>query len=232
MKIAVFSDIHGNYQALKAILKKIGNDYDMVISLGDVVGLGPDSYECAKTLLDTNTVLLLGNHDLYCTRGAKIDSDLQGDELKHHNWVEKSLNGITFTDRKNNRDLRYDLEYKNHKFSFMHFFINNEEYPFEHLDILKDDRYINVFDKEKSEYVFYGHNHEEDYHEINGKHYYGIGSSGCTKDNKTYFYSIYINDKVTIKKVKLTYDRKTFENRMKDIKYPDKKAIEKIFFGL
>ena len=48
MKIAVFSDIHGNYQALKAILKKIGNNYDEIVFLGDVIDLGPDSYECVK----------------------------------------------------------------------------------------------------------------------------------------------------------------------------------------
>jgi len=232
MKIAVFSDIHGNYQALKAILKKIGNDYDEIISLGDVIGLGPDSYECARTLLNSNVRLILGNHDLYHTRGPEIDGDLKGLELKHHNWVSKSLNGLMFNDRKNDKDLRYDLKIKGHTFSFFHFFLNYEEYPFEHLDILNYDRYLEVFDREDAEYSFYGHNHEEDYHLINNKHYYGIGSSGCTKDNKTYFYSIYVDEKVKVKKINVKYDRETFENRIKDLDYPDKSTIEKIFFGL
>lgn len=232
MKIAVFSDIHGNYQALKAILKKIGNEYYDIIFLGDAIGLGPDSYDCVKLLQEKNVKFVLGNHDLYYTRGSEIDEDLKGLGLKHHNWVVKNLNGIKLEDRSNDKDLRYDLKIKDHTFSFFHFFLTHQTYPFEHLDILKDDRYIEVFDREDAEYTFYGHNHEEDYHKINGKHYYGIGSSGCTKDNKTYFYSIFIDKKVTIKRVKVTYDRKTFENRMKDIKYPDKTNIEKIFFGL
>ena len=38
MKLAVFSDIHGNIQALNAILKDIKNkDVDKIISLGDVI---------------------------------------------------------------------------------------------------------------------------------------------------------------------------------------------------
>jgi chromosomal replication initiation ATPase DnaA len=59
-----------------------------------------------------------------------------------------------------------------------YFFLNNEEYPFEHLDIFKDNRYKEIFDKETANYIFYGHNHNEEYRELNGKKYYGIGSSG------------------------------------------------------
>ena len=46
MKIAVFSDVHGNYQATKAILDDIkNNNYDEVICLGDIIGIGPKSKE-------------------------------------------------------------------------------------------------------------------------------------------------------------------------------------------
>ena len=233
MKLAIFSDIHGNYQALKAIFNKIGNTYDEIIFLGDAIDIGPDSLECVKMLQKNNVKFVLGNHDLYYTRGPKIDSDLQGLKLDHHNWTEKQLKGIKIQDRKNNEDLRYDIEYKGIKLSFIHFFINNEKYPFEHLDILKDDRYKEVFQKEKADYVFYGHNHDEDFHEIDGTKYYGIGSSGCTKDDNTYYYSIEINDrKVDIKKIDFKYDRNSFERRINSLNYPDIKAIKSIFFGL
>lgn len=233
MKIAVFSDIHGNYQALKAVLKKISNKYDEIVFLGDAIDVGPDSLECIKLLQKSNVKFVLGNHDLYYTRGPKIDDDLVGIQLDHHNWTEKQLKGIKLQDRENNVDLRYDIKLFGKKFTFIHYFLTNEKYPFEHLDILDDDRYIKIFDKEDADYVFYGHNHDEDYHEINGKKYYGIGSSGCRKDNKTYFYSISVTDsKVSIKKIKTRYDRKTFERRMANIDYPDKTNIEEIFFGL
>ena len=43
-KIAVISDIHGNFQALSAVLEDIEKQrVDRIICLGDVVSKGPDS---------------------------------------------------------------------------------------------------------------------------------------------------------------------------------------------
>ena len=37
MKIAIFSDVHGNYQATKVILEDINkNNFDEIICLGDM----------------------------------------------------------------------------------------------------------------------------------------------------------------------------------------------------
>ena len=42
MKIAVFTDIHGNYPALKAIMEDINkSEFNEVIFLGDAIGIGP-----------------------------------------------------------------------------------------------------------------------------------------------------------------------------------------------
>ena len=233
MKIAVFSDIHGNYQALVAILKKIGNNYDKIIFLGDAIAIGPDSKECVKTLQNDKIVFLLGNHDLYCTRGTKMDPDLSGVKLAHHNYIEKSLGEIKLIE---NDNLRYDFTYNDISFSFFHYFFatnNKELYPYEHLDILRNGTYKEIYDKESSDYVFFGHNHEETYNKINNKHYYGIGSSGCTFDDKTYFYSIYIKDKnVSVKKIKVRYNRKKFINRINNSNYPDLDRLKPIFYGL
>lgn len=43
---AIISDIHGNLEALDAVLQQTG-DHD-VVCLGDVVGYGPDSIECIR----------------------------------------------------------------------------------------------------------------------------------------------------------------------------------------
>ena len=43
-KIAVFTDIHGNYEALKSIVGDIKKDnFDEVICLGDLTGIGPST---------------------------------------------------------------------------------------------------------------------------------------------------------------------------------------------
>ncbi len=230
MKIAVFSDIHGNYQALKAILNNIGDKYDKVIFLGDAVGIGPDSYLCVKLLKKKNVLFLLGNHELYCTRGSEIDIDLSGKKLEHHIWVQKTLKDSILVDDNN---LRYDIIYKETKISFFHYFLNNKPYPFEHLDIIDNGTYKEIYDKEEADYIFFGHNHEETYNVINNKKYFGIGSSGCTTNNKTYYYSIIIdNNNVKVKKIKIRYNRRKFVNRMNNIKYPDKENLKSVFFGL
>ena len=66
MKIAIFSDIHGNLQALESIITDIKkNNYDEVICLGDVIAMGPNPKECLDLIICNNYKMLLGNHELY-----------------------------------------------------------------------------------------------------------------------------------------------------------------------
>lgn len=47
MKIAVFTDIHGNYEALKVIIEDIQKEkINNIICLGDTIGIGPNPKEC------------------------------------------------------------------------------------------------------------------------------------------------------------------------------------------
>jgi len=41
MKIGIISDIHGNLEALKAVLMEL-DDVERLVCLGDIVGYGPD----------------------------------------------------------------------------------------------------------------------------------------------------------------------------------------------
>ena len=66
LKIAAFSDLHGNDQAAKAIIEDINkNNYDKVICLGDIIGIGPKPKETLELVLNSNIDIVLGNHDLY-----------------------------------------------------------------------------------------------------------------------------------------------------------------------
>ena len=52
MKAIFFSDIHGNEQALKAILDDIkNNNIDKTYCLGDVIAIGPNSRECLDIII-------------------------------------------------------------------------------------------------------------------------------------------------------------------------------------
>lgn len=63
MKILVMSDIHGNINALDAVLHDAGK-VERVWCLGDLVGYGPDPNECIKKIRSLkNCICLMGNHD-------------------------------------------------------------------------------------------------------------------------------------------------------------------------
>jgi diadenosine tetraphosphatase ApaH/serine/threonine PP2A family protein phosphatase len=60
---AVLSDIHGNLEALDAVLADIAEQpVTQIFCLGDVVGYGPNPLECLERALDWD-VTILGNHD-------------------------------------------------------------------------------------------------------------------------------------------------------------------------
>ena len=72
VKRAIISDVHGNLEALRAILEDIDRQQvDAIYCLGDVVGYGPNPCECVKLVRERCSMVLLGNHD----QGALFDPD-------------------------------------------------------------------------------------------------------------------------------------------------------------
>lgn len=64
MSYAVISDVHGNREALQAVLQEIeGKGIKDILFLGDAVGYGPAPDECLETLVSACSVLIAGNHD-------------------------------------------------------------------------------------------------------------------------------------------------------------------------
>jgi putative phosphoesterase len=58
-RIALISDIHGNFEALKAL----PNDYDELWVLGDLVNYGPQPAEVIEFVSKNATLVVRGNHD-------------------------------------------------------------------------------------------------------------------------------------------------------------------------
>ena len=68
---AILSDIHGNLEALSAVLSDIeSQQVEEIFCLGDVIGYGPNPRECIDRCKDFD-LTLLGNHD----NGALFDPD-------------------------------------------------------------------------------------------------------------------------------------------------------------
>ena len=64
MKRALISDIHGNFEALKAVLEHLRQqDVEETYCLGDIIGYGPNPCECLDAVIEMAQVTILGNHD-------------------------------------------------------------------------------------------------------------------------------------------------------------------------
>ncbi len=65
MRIAVISDIHGNWHAFDAVLADADQEQvDELWCLGDIVGYGPQPNRCVEAARTRSAICLLGNHDL------------------------------------------------------------------------------------------------------------------------------------------------------------------------
>ena len=64
VRIAIYSDVHGNLEALDAVLEALSNEsVDRTICLGDLVGYGPNPNECIEKVMESADVVVAGNHD-------------------------------------------------------------------------------------------------------------------------------------------------------------------------
>lgn len=59
MKIVIISDLHGNYEALRALPEQ----YDELWVLGDLVNYGPEPAEVVDFVKANSSVVVRGNHD-------------------------------------------------------------------------------------------------------------------------------------------------------------------------
>ncbi|MGA8797255.1 MAG: metallophosphoesterase family protein [Candidatus Cybelea sp.] len=73
MRYAIMSDVHANLESLERALAAT-EPSDALVSLGDVVGYGPDPNECVAILRDRCRHAVLGNHDLAALENFGVES--------------------------------------------------------------------------------------------------------------------------------------------------------------
>jgi diadenosine tetraphosphatase ApaH/serine/threonine PP2A family protein phosphatase len=91
MRVAVISDVHANYHALRAVFDEIDvSRVDAVWCLGDTVGYGPRPNECCDTVAERADVCLVGNHDLVVL-GELAVSDFNDEAAAAAVWTSEVL---------------------------------------------------------------------------------------------------------------------------------------------
>ncbi|MGC9221793.1 MAG: metallophosphoesterase family protein [Solirubrobacteraceae bacterium] len=75
VRVAVISDVHGNLQALEAVLADVRDaGLESLWCLGDTVGYGADPDACVELVREHAEVCLAGNHDLAVTGSLSTES--------------------------------------------------------------------------------------------------------------------------------------------------------------
>ncbi len=164
MKIAVFSDIHGNLKALKAVLEQIKEkNVDLTVFLGDIFQRGHEEIECLELLKDSEIVCLKGNCELYMQYGVDIDPDVE----YLRDYYDETRKKLTSEHMQFIREmpLFYESECNGHKIHFSHFLFSdiNAAYPFFQLSDLKNgvfDKACESEDVTKYELAVIGHCHQ------------------------------------------------------------------------
>ena len=131
MKIALFSDIHGNLPALEIAIKEAG-DVDGYIVLGDVVNYGPWTNECVN-MLETlpHCTKIRGNHEDYFINGKCDSDDYLANEFFNHCYNDfKEVSAI----------LAYEKEIQFEDFICTHTL--QDKYIFEDTDLTLVKNYI------------------------------------------------------------------------------------------
>ena len=92
MRILIFSDIHANPWAIRAIEQESGH-WDHVLFLGDAVNYGPDPRGALAWLRDRRAIGVRGNHDQAVATGAdpKASPAKQPLALAMRDWTHDQL---------------------------------------------------------------------------------------------------------------------------------------------
>lgn len=150
-KIALFSDIHGNLEALDAVLAHIADHgVNRMICLGDIVGYGPDPAECVDRISKLGCPAVLGNHDEACFAPGleEMMNDLAQAGLAH------SQRSLTGEQKKWLSDLPHVIEAD--EFSVVHSSLDEEDfwpYVLARTDAARHFRY------QEKPLAFCGHTH-------------------------------------------------------------------------
>jgi diadenosine tetraphosphatase ApaH/serine/threonine PP2A family protein phosphatase len=97
VRYAILSDVHGNLEALTAVLLDIqqasdeyGARIDQIWCLGDVVGYGPDPGECLRRIRRRCDICIPGNHDWAAVGQLNLD-DFSHGAAESARWTREQL---------------------------------------------------------------------------------------------------------------------------------------------
>lgn len=193
--IALISDIHGNYEALTAVLSQIDNmGIKEIYCLGDVTGYYSQVNECCNELRKRGVVCAMGNHDWYMVSGSDCPrSQSVRDCMAYQRMIITEQNRLWIES--------FNVMIKSHGISMVHGGWNN---PI--------DEYLNpneeYFQKINGRFFASGHTHIQKIENYTDKTYCNPGSVGQPRDgdNRAAF-AVFDGERFELYRVAYDYEK-------------------------
>jgi predicted phosphodiesterase len=241
MKLAVISDIHGNLEALDAVLSDCRTRaVDEIICLGDVVGYGADPSACLQRVTQDCALTLMGNHE-YAALGLVSGQTMNAAARESMDWTQHQLD---------ERDLAIisdlPLDGRRENLYFVH---SSPDEPSKWRYILTSVEAEAAFRKFTGQICFVGHSHlpmifvispegslrqrighdfcpdEENRYVIN------VGSVGQPRDNDSRScYVVYDSAEQTISYCRVSYNIELAQSKMAQARLPQL-LIDRLLVG-
>jgi len=151
LRHAIISDIHGNLQALRAVLESLdGLGAGGVVCLGDVVGYGGDPAGCVSLIRERCSAVIMGNHDA-AVAGAVSTEYFNSAARAAVSWTRQALNleDIGWLEA-----LPYEMVFDD--YCIVHATPDN---PHRWSYLMSDDHAEELFGFFSGPLLFYGHTH-------------------------------------------------------------------------
>jgi putative phosphoesterase len=235
MRLIVFSDVHANLPALKAIYAAIQADgWDLVIHTGDVLAIGPSPAECLDLLLDIpRTKLVMGNHDAYFAFGIPqpLPPYLSEGEYQHQLWTHQQIDPRL---RQVVAEWPYiiEQEFEDTAVTLVHYAMNEAGDDFlpvvRHPGVGDLDR---LYARQRSSLLFFGHDHAAT--DLQGRiRFINPGSAGCyTQAVARYSLVDFSGGSITIEHRQVLYDDTDLYRQFEKRQVPERGFIYQTFFG-
>jgi predicted phosphodiesterase len=234
-KIAIITDIHGNYSALKAVLDDIDRGITKrIYCLGDLVGIGYETNEVLGLLTSREDIsFVMGNHDeaiLDIIAGREPYS--RGSERVHHQWIASRLDR-RFIPFLTEIPVTLDTIYHNKRLFFVHYHLSGQN-EFIPLDKEPSDKKLDAhYQTSNADIVCFGHHHVIHHFKSKYRLYLNPSSLGCNYRPLAAYAMLTIGEKgdISVAFREVPYDNKDFLLGFKKLNVPDADFILKGFYG-
>ena len=163
MTIAVISDVHGNRQALEAVLEDVAKyDVNHIVNLGDIVGYGADPEWCVQAIKSVASISILGNHDVVAA-GIQSIAGMNPVAITALVWT---MDNVSEDSLKFLRGLSYLAYGPDSKMGYVH---SSLPHPQDFGYLFRNERIEEHLAAQRSRIMFVGHSHLADCWSTDGK---------------------------------------------------------------